>query len=294
MDEDYRVTYYTRGILEPQSILVNKDMYRKYYYDGKTKIKRIYRDAWSHQEEALYCKEIQPFLTKPILIDFYDTHYELPFPCVCKARPVTAKNNVIARVSYDRPFGSIKRNTKEDIPFERKYDYIMWRGCSSGFGKRLPLVKKYFYHKEIDVGFTGVELRDPFPEESRKWIKNIKKPKEMLKYKFLISVEGNDGATDLKWKLYSNSCVLMPHPPKICTWFMEDHLVPWVHYVPLQWNFNDLEQKYQWCLHHQEQCKQISKNATKYVEQFLNEPRERRIMKKVFDRWAKNITLQVK
>ena len=38
--------------------------------------------------------------------------------------------------------------------------------------------------------------------------------KEQLTYKMLISVEGNDVATGLKWNLLSNSVVLMPPPLK--------------------------------------------------------------------------------
>ena len=35
------------------------------------------------------------------------------------------------------------------------------------------------------------------------------------------------------WQLLSSSAVLMP-PPMVVSWAMEDLLVPWTHYVPLQ------------------------------------------------------------
>ena len=51
----------------------------------------------------------------------------------------------------------------------------------------------------------------------------------------IVSVEGNDVASGLVWQLLSSSAVLMP-PPMVVSWAMEDLLVPWTHYVPLQAN----------------------------------------------------------
>ncbi|ENU5547690.1 TPA: hypothetical protein ACIK0Z_000605 [Campylobacter jejuni] len=60
--------------------------------------------------------------------------------------------------------------------------------------------------------------------------KNFLNKKEQMKYKFIISLEGNDVASNLKWAMNSNSLVLAP---KITceTWFMEGTLKPNYHFA---------------------------------------------------------------
>ena len=43
---------------------------------------------------------------------------------------------------------------------------------------------------------------------------------EQLEYKFVLCLEGNDVATNLKWVMSSNSLAVMPKP-RYETWFME-------------------------------------------------------------------------
>ena len=114
---------------------------------------------------------------------------------------------------------------------------------------------------------------------------------EQLKAKFIISLEGNDVATNLKWIMYSNSVVLMPKPT-ICSWFMEDHLKPNVHYVEIKPDFSDLEKVYEWCINNQDTCLAISKNAKEYVKEFLNEETELIIVNQVLNIYCK--TIQIK
>ena len=59
---------------------------------------------------------------------------------------------------------------------------------------------------------------------------NFLSKKEQMKYKFIISLEGNDVASNLKWEMNSNSLVLAP---KITceTWFMEGTLKPNYHFA---------------------------------------------------------------
>lgn len=108
--------------------------------------------------------------------------------------------------------------------------------------------------------------------------------KDQLQYKYLLSIEGNDVATNLKWIMLSNSVCIMPLP-QICSWFMEDHLIPYVHFVPISDDFSDLEEVYEWCLDHDAECEEISKNATEFAKQFLDLEREDEITRKVIMRY---------
>lgn len=75
-------------------------------------------------------------------------------------------------------------------------------------------MRRYFESPGIDVGFT----------ESFGEAKHLEKDKinrnELLKYKYLLSIEGNDIASGLKWMLLSNSVVFMARPEHE-SWAME-------------------------------------------------------------------------
>ncbi len=110
---------------------------------------------------------------------------------------------------------------------------------------------------------------------------------EQLNYKFILSIEGNDVATNLKWAMASNSLCFMTRP-KFETWFMEGTLIPAYHYVELKDDYSDLEEKIHYYTHHPDEAKAIVRNANRYVAQFRNESRERLIgmlvLQKYFER----------
>lgn len=108
----------------------------------------------------------------------------------------------------------------------------------------------------------------------------------MLKYKYIMSVEGNDKDNGLQWKLNSNSIILMSKP-RITTWLMETTLIPNYHYVLLKDDYSDLEKQLHWCNNNQDKCLIINQNARKFMNQFVNNETEERIegkvLKKYFD-----------
>ncbi len=60
-----------------------------------------------------------------------------------------------------------------------------------------------------------------------------------LHYRYIMALEGNDVATNLKWIMSSNSIAVMPRPT--CeTWFMEGRLIPNYHYIEIADDFHDL------------------------------------------------------
>ena len=124
---------------------------------------------------------------------------------------------------------------------------------------------------EIDAGFTytfhrlkeinGVSVMAP----SRIYLKDL------LHYKMLISVEGNDVASGLKWNLFSNSVVLMAPPTKM-TYALENLLEQWVHYVPLASDFSDLEEKVDWVLSHEQEAQRIAQRSRQFIHDMFFHP----------------------
>ena len=82
------------------------------------------------------------------------------------------------------------------------------------------------------------EFGEPF--YNKEYLKKILTIREQLKYKYILSIEGNDVSSGLKWQLYSNSVVFM-RKPKIVSWAMEDKLEPYVHYIPIKDDFSEGE-----------------------------------------------------
>lgn len=101
---------------------------------------------------------------------------------------------------------------------------------------------------------------------------------EMLQYKALIMLEGNDVSSGLKWALFSNSVVMMPEPTLI-SWAMEERLEPWVHYVPIHVDTRtpvpaatDVEQKMQWIVDHDDQARQIARAGKLWIADLVLHP----------------------
>src|SRR5690606_29582030 len=81
-----------------------------------------------------------------------------------------------------------------------------------------------------------------------------------LDYKFILALEGNDVATNLKWVMSSNSLAVMPIP-KFETWFMESTLIPDFHYVCIKDDYSDLEEKLKHYIQHPNEALKIIANA---------------------------------
>lgn len=117
---------------------------------------------------------------------------------------------------------------------------------------RVRFMEMFFGHPMVDVG-----------DVSRKAVKPEWKAEKMtisqhLDYKFIMALEGNDVASNLKWVMSSNSLAVMPKPT--CeTWFMEGRLIPNYHYVEVKPDFSDLEERMKYYIEHEEEAEAIIK-----------------------------------
>jgi Glycosyl transferase family 90 len=120
---------------------------------------------------------------------------------------------------------------------------------------------------------------------------NSMKFQEMLQYKAIIMLEGNDVSTGLKWSLYSNSVVLTPKPT--CTsWAMEELLQPFVHYIPLYDNLTNVEEQVQWIRDHDDEAQQIAHNGKLWMLDLAYHPQVAKdtedILDETFERYMKH------
>jgi hypothetical protein len=204
----------------------------------------------------------------------------------CKNRTIESDNGVILRCFNFQRHWEKYYNKPKDISFEQKISKVIWRGTTTGNenkpGNRFTLIKKWFgKNKNIDIGFSSVcQGKNAYS----KYIKNQLQISDMHKFKYILSVEGNDKDSGLNWKLNSNSVVFMTRP-RYNSWLMETMLVPDYHYVLLSDDFSDLEEKYIWCEENQEKCKEIIKNANDFMRQFADVKKEKEIEKAVIEKY---------
>lgn len=199
-------------------------------------------------------------------------------PSLVKSRPISDHNNnsVLLKLNKVRHF--IFVNDKK--PFEEKLNRLVGRGSITQ-PHRIDFFKKYFTHSLCDIGQinTGTNYDN--------WIKVRLTIPEQLNYKFILCLEGNDVASNLKWVMSSNSLAVMPKP-KYETWFMEGKLIPDHHYVCIRDDYSNLEERMSYYINHPEEANTIIKNANAFVEQFKDKPREDvislRVLEKYFDK----------
>jgi hypothetical protein len=222
-----------------------------------------------------------------LAISVGDQHPSLQHPVILKSRELkgvriqqknkkhaNAKVPILALMNEKRHYGKVgqlKRRWMICRPWHLKRDRLVWRGAATGQGnsvKRKALLEQFFETQQ-QQNTTSTNTKYDDNDNDMMNIDIAFEPKlsmrQLLQSKYLLSLEGNDVASGLKWMLYSNSVVFMP-PPTHVSWAMEDLLVPYVHYVPVLANLSDLSEKVEWARRHDDECRTISRQATKYME----------------------------
>ena len=62
---------------------------------------------------------------------------------------------------------------------------------------------------------------------------------------------------------------------------MLDQLVPNKHYILLKDDYTDTQERLEWAIDHPDQCEQISRRATAFMNQFMDEDVERALLRDV-------------
>lgn len=213
-------------------------------------------------EFTRYFSKTLPWLFRPG--DITDLQ---PYPTIVKSRPITEnnENSVLLKLNKIRHFIFVKDKTK----FEDKIPKILFRGAAHGKPNRQMFIEKWIDNPMCDIKDTAKDSINP-PQ----WQSKPISIKQQLRYKYIMAIEGNDVASNLKWIMSSQSIAVMPRP-KYETWFMEGCLIPNYHYIEIKEDFSDLIEKVNYYEQHPEQAKAIIKNANEYVKPFKDKKREK-------------------
>lgn len=202
--------------------------------------------------------------------------------CYLYPRPIRAREleAIIMKLNSGRHYSMLGEISAQDTPWVEKKNMAVFRGKKTGPSEargmpgevarcfeypRCRLVYQNLNSTLVDAVLTGRT------EPSFGGIRVLGKPltiQEQLKYKAVIMVEGMDVATGLKWALLSNSVVMMP-PVTKSTWMMEELLEPWVHYIPIDLSFTEVEEKMQWIIDNDEEAEIIAKRGALWIKDLI-------------------------
>lgn len=196
----------------------------------------------------------------PIDYVFGDVTTVPPTPSIVKSRPVSDENenSVLLNLDKARHFVFVKN----DKDFLSKKDLMIGR-CAVYQPHRYEFFQKYFGHPMCDLG----QVNDAGGNLA--WRKPKIPISAHLDYKFILSLQGNDVATNLKWIMSSNSIAVMPKPT-LETWFMEGTLEGGKHYIEIKPDYSDLEAQLKFYIANPGLCLQILENAHQHCEKFFN------------------------
>ena len=224
-------------------------------------------------------KKVVRYFSKSFKFDylFGDIIHVPEFPSFLKSRPISDinQNSILLKLNAIRHYQFLN----DKVLFSNKKSMAVWRGYIYQEQREL-LVREFAEHPYIDVGHCDSKRLD-VPA-----YKGFMSVEEQLGYKYIISVEGYDVATNLKWVMSSNSLCFMPKP-RYETWFMEGRLQAGFHYVELNDDFSDLAEKIMFYEANPEAALEIIKNANEYVSQFLDDEREKVIALLVAEKYFK-------
>jgi Glycosyl transferase family 90 len=194
---------------------------------------------------------------------------------------------IVWKLATRRHYGLVHQVGSKDRMWEQKRDMAVFRGqltgSRDGYDKALSdeencrnlrrcrLVYNHANSTLVNARLTDTRKRLPDVLNGVELTTGSVTVRHLLRYKGIVMLEGNDVASGLKWALLSESVVLMPIP-RHTSWAMEELLEPWVHYVPLNHDITDVEEKMRWILDHDADARRISHAATLWMQDLVFHP----------------------
>ena len=221
-------------------------------------------------------------------------------PLLSKSRLRAPSGGILMNLNRRRHYGFFDKPIPDAarLPWTARKDALIWRGgdvtgrkqAQTCLSIRLRFVSalKGYLADGIDVAFAAdVNHTKECPETcgtlSARCTPGMT-VEQMMTYRYALSLEGNDVATDLKWKLASGIVVLMPRPTAE-SWLMEFALQPAVHYIEVG-SPEEVPAKLAWLRANQKQAERISKAARAWMAPFAHVQHDRIMAREVLSRVA--------
>ena len=211
-------------------------------------------------------------------------------------------NDVLVPMGYHYNIAkSSKSWKKEEKKFDEKVPALFWRGSTTGGAlkndtqwRRYGRIKLLDWEKEyrkkypravftagqdvpplvsdtvpVDIGLSSTLQCDPEvcqEIEKEYGTKPFVKKMETINFKYLLVVDGNAWPSRMQEYLQYQSVIL--YPRSSFDWYLW-YLKPFVHYVPINIDYSDLEEKLNWLHQNPDWAKYIIQNANQ-VSKIIN------------------------
>ncbi len=194
------------------------------------------------------------------------------------------------------------KGLEDKIEWHKKSDKLVFRGVTTGplvstknngiiKTSRFEIIEKWHQEDWADLGFNNIiESTKKHPDWNKlaNRVLNLKKSRmsiqEMLNYKFILCIEGNDISTSFGWVLASNSVPIHPYPFVYEVWYFSD-LQPWVHFIPCRPDGSDIGAIMQWAKSHDHICESIAKAGREYMKRMLDPVLYVEILRRMYAMW---------
>ncbi|MDG2288021.1 MAG: glycosyl transferase family 90 [Candidatus Marinimicrobia bacterium] len=274
----YRVNYYNKinnQFRVSSKSIKNRGLFTRQLTNIKEDVIKKNKSIKKHTTYFFDLYNIFSFFSSDKQLDFIfgDVTQTPATPSIVKSRPIgNSKNSIILNLNKVRHFHFINDNRR----FTAKRNEAVWRGGGDYSEARQYFLENYHHVPIFDIGQT-TSVNEP-------WFKGFMSIYDQLSYKFIFCIEGVDTATSIKWVMSSNSICVMPKP-KYETWFMEGKLEANIHYIEVNDDFSNAEEKIKHYIKNTDEGLRIIENANDYVNQFKDSEKEKLISLLVLDKY---------
>ncbi|KAK6097444.1 hypothetical protein MT418_003062 [Batrachochytrium dendrobatidis] len=170
----------------------------------------------------------------------------------------------------------------DSYPWQNRLPKAYWRGSTTGGWNQNGNWKTFHRMRMIDAIQKKPELYDVAltdaiqcePDDCNEMTKQFHmvshEPFETVyKYKYALDVDGNTFSGRFFRLLESQTLVFKA---TIFDEFFQRWIVPWEHYIPIEMDFSDLDQKIEWAKNNDDRARRIAENGRRFAERILNKP----------------------
>ena len=160
------------------------------------------------------------------------------------------------------------------FPWESRSSKLFWRGNPGGYERptmRERVITKLENNPYSDCKFSFLGQLGPYADNIHEKYKVQERNdfQDFFKYKYLLVVDGITIASNHQWVFGSGAVPIMITHPKNNYWFKK-FLVPMKHYVPIEYDLSDLEEKLEWLVTNDDKAREIAENAMKFSQEVFS------------------------
>jgi hypothetical protein len=182
---------------------------------------------------------------------------------------------------------------KKNVPYvepipDRYFFHMNYYKGYQGIGKGIPFtekVSKIVYAGKYENGsvykHNFVNRRDIDKNQRIYLFEDAKSPnlvgnidfyismEDQIEYKYILDIDGVTATWDAKaWKLASGSVLFLTES----SWrhWYQDLLVPWVNHISIKDDFSNLDEMFEWCENHPQECVKIAYEGKLLFDKVFN------------------------